>query len=134
MEKKKFNIKLNNIDKIEQLLQETYDLACQQNRQIQDEINKMSNTTIINNLDIDGKEKYAKIMNNYMSLLQKCTGQKFDIAKLMSEVIKYNGDVRGALNDSKNTYTTLDLKKLRELAKSVSSTSNESQVYNIKGK
>ena len=134
MEKKKFNIKLNNIDKIEQLLQETYDLACQQNRQIQDEINKMSNTTIINNLDIDGKEKYAKIMNNYMALLQKCTSQKFDIAKLMSEVIKYNGDVRGALNESKNAYTTLDLKKLRELAKSVSSTSDESQVYNIKGK
>lgn len=132
MEKKKFNIKLNNVDKIEQLLQETYDLACQQSRQIQDEINKISNTTVIKNLDIDGKEKYAKIMNNYMALLQKSTTQKFDIAKLMAEVVKHNGDINGALNDSKNNSSTLDLKKLRDLARSVATTSNEKELYTLK--
>lgn len=132
MEKKKFSIKLNNVDKIEQLLQETYDLACQQSRQIQDEINKISNTTVIKNLDIDGKEKYAKIMNNYMALLQKSTTQKFDIAKLMAEVVKHNGDINGALNDSKNNSSTLDLKKLRDLARSVATTSNEKELYTLK--
>lgn len=132
MEKKKFSIKLNNVDKIEQLLQETYDLACQQSRQIQDEINKISNTTVIKSLDIDGKEKYAKIMNNYMALLQKSTTQKFDIAKLMAEVVKHNGDINGALNDSKNNSSTLDLKKLRDLARSVATTSNEKELYTLK--
>ena len=64
---KKYKVKLNNIEKIEQLLQETYDLACQQYRQIQEEINKISNSTTLNDLDIDSKEKYSKIMNNYIS-------------------------------------------------------------------
>ena len=67
MEKKKYTVKLNNIEKIEQLLQETYDLANRQTTQIQEEINKIANTTVINELDIEGKEKYAKIMNGYIN-------------------------------------------------------------------
>lgn len=122
---KKFSVKLNNLDKIEQLLQETYDLACRQSNQIQDEINKISNTTVVNELDIDGKEKYGKIINNYISLLQKSTAQKMDIAKLMTEVVKHNGDVKGALDDTKGLGTTLDLSKLRDLAKNATSGGNE---------
>ena len=118
--KKKYNVKLNNIDKIEQLLQETYDLACQQHNQIQNEINKMANTTIVNDLDIDGKEKYAKLIANYVALQQKSIGQKYDIAKLMAEVLKHNGDVKGALDDAKNVPTTFDIAKLKELANNAS--------------
>ena len=59
MSNKKYKVKLNNVDKIEELLQETYDLACQQHVLIQNEINKIMNTTVVNNLDIDGKEKYG---------------------------------------------------------------------------
>lgn len=130
MEKKKFNVKLNNIDKIEQLLQETYDLACRQSNQIQDEINKITNTTVVNELDIDGKEKYAKIMNNYIALLQKSTTQKMDIAKLMSEVIKHNGDVKGAVDDAKGLSSTFDITKLRQLAKDVNT--NGGEQYQLK--
>ena len=118
--KKKYTVKLNNIDKIEQLLQETYDLACQQANQIQNEINKMANTTTLNNLDIDGKEKYGKIMNNYITLQLKSIAQKYDIAKLMSEVLKHNGDVKGALDDAKNIPATFDIAKLKELANNAS--------------
>lgn len=128
---KKYTVKLNNLDKIEQLLQETYDLACRQNNQIQDEINKIANTTIINDLDIDGKEKYAKIINNYLALLQKSTAQKMDIAKLLTEVVKHNGDVKGAINDTKNISTALDLDKLRNLAKEIS-TNEDNEHYQLK--
>ena len=107
MEKKKYTVKLNNIEKIEQLLQETYDLANRQTTQIQEEINKIANTTIINDLDIEGKEKYAKIMNGYISLQQKAIQQKFDVAKLMSEVLKHNGDVNSAINDTKKVHLVL---------------------------
>lgn len=128
---KKYTVKLNNLDKIEQLLQETYDLACRQNNQIQEEINKIANTTIINDLDIDGKEKYAKIINNYLALLQKSTAQKMDIAKLLTEVVKHNGDVKGAINDTKNISTALDLDKLRNLAKEIS-TNEDNEHYQLK--
>lgn len=131
-DKKKYTVKLNNIDKIEQLLQETYNLACQQFTQIQGEINKISNTTILKDLDIDGKEKYGKIMNNYISLQQKSITQKFDIAKLMSEIIKHNGDIDGALKDAAKAHTSLDIKSIRDIVNKAKE-SNDTQVYQLKG-
>lgn len=133
MEKSRYKVKLNNIDKIEQLLQETYDLANQQTNKIQEEINKIANTTVINDLDIEGKEKYAKIMSNYISLQQKAIQQKFDISKLMTEVMKHNGDVDSALKDSKKTGSTLDISKLQELAKNANTQSNNTtEQYQLK--
>lgn len=131
-DKKKYTVKLNNIDKIEQLLQETYNLACQQFTQIQGEINKIANTTIMKDLDIDGKEKYGKIMNNYISLQQKSITQKFDIAKLMSEIIKHNGDIDGALKDAAKAHTSLDIKSIRDIVNKAKE-SNDTQVYQLKG-
>jgi hypothetical protein len=135
-QKKKYSVKLNNVEKIEELLQETYDLACRQHAQIQDEINKIANSTKLSELEIDGKEKYGKIMNNYLALQQKATAQKFDIAKLMAEVVKHGGDVNGALGElgGKGVPTSLDLTKLREIARNASTPDNDSsQKYNIKG-
>lgn len=131
MEKKKFTVKLNSNDKIEQLLQESYNLACQQHTQIQNEINKIANTTVIKDLDIDGKEKYAKIMNNYMGLQQKAIAQKFDIAKLLAEIVKNNGDVKKSIGDIGKQPTTLDIAKLREIAKNATQPSEPTQ-YQIK--
>lgn len=128
--KKKYTVKLNNNDKIEQLLQETYDLACQQYNKIQDEMNKIANTTIVNDLDIDGKEKYGKIINNYITLQQKAIAQKFDIAKLMAEVAKKNGDIDGALDKLKKEKTTLDFKRLKEVAKNASQASDDEEPMN----
>jgi len=127
---KKYKVKLNNNEKIEELLQETYDLACQQYTSLQNEINKMANTTVIKDLDIDGKEKYGKIMNNYIALQQKSIGQKFDIAKLMAEVVKFGGDVKSAIDASKATPTTLDLSKLRKLA--IDANTSDTQEYTAK--
>lgn len=129
--KPKYSVKLNNMDKIEQLLQETYNLACQQYNAIQNEMNKIANSTVLNDLDIDGKEKYAKAMNNYISLQQKSIAQKFDIAKLMAEVIKTGGDVKGAIDNQKKI-TSFDTSALRKLAKEGASTDNDSETYKIK--
>ena len=129
---KKYSVKLNNVEKIEALLQETYNQACQQHTAIQDEMNKLAGSTTFKDLDIDGKEKYGKVMANYFTLQQKAIGQKFDIAKLMAEVVKHGGDVKGAIDASKAMPTTLDLEKLRQLAMDASSTSNEVQEYKTK--
>lgn len=126
----KFSVKLNNTDKVEQLLQEVYDLSCQQYNALQNEINKISNTTVLADLDIDGKEKYGKITANYYSLQQKANAQKADIARLMTEVIKHNGDIKGAIDAAKTVPTTLDLNKLRKLAMDASST--EAEEYQTK--
>lgn len=130
---KKYKVKLNNVDKIEELLQENYDLACQQHTLIQNEINKIMNTTTVNNLDIDGKEKYGKIMKEYFTLQQKAITIKMDVAKLMSEIIKHNGDVNKALNDDNMKKSSLDISKLRKLAKDVNASANDNkEEYTIK--
>ena len=129
----KFKLKVNNIDKIEQLLQETYNLACQQYTVIQDEMNKVANATKVKDLDIEGKEKYSKIMANYLALQQKSIVQKYDIAKLMSDIIKYNGNMDDALADSKKNNSSLDIGRLRALAKQAQTGGdNEVQVYETK--
>jgi len=131
--KKKYGVKLNSTDKIEQLLQETYDLACQQHTHLQNEINKIMNTTTLNELDIDGKEKYAKIMSNYISLQQKSIAQKYDIAKLMAEVLKHNGNIGEALKDEKNVPKTFDINKLKQLANAANTKDeNAGEHYDLK--
>ena len=133
MEKNRFKIKVNNIDKLEQLLQETYDLATRQTNQIQEEINKIANVTIINELDIEGKEKYGKIMANYITLQQKAIQQKLEISKLMTEIIKHNGDVNGALNETTGVSNILDLNKLKQLAKDANTPQNQTgEEYKLK--
>lgn len=130
---KKYNVKLNNLEKIEQLLQETYDLACQQHNSIQNEINKIMNTTVVNNLDIDGKEKYGKIMKEYFTLQQKSIVIKMDVAKLMTEVAKNHGDIKSSIENISKGPTTLNLASLRKLANEVkTSADSTTEEYNVK--
>ena len=68
-------------------------------------------------------------MSNFFTLQQKAIAQKFDIAKLMAEVVKHGGDVKGAIDASKATPTTLNLDKLREIAMQASSTESETEEY-----
>lgn len=134
---KKYSVKLNNIDKIEQLLQETYNLSCQQYFSLQNEINKIANTTVVNDLDIDGKEKYGKIMKEYIALQQKAINQKMDIAKLMTEVIKHNGNIKETFEDenAKKSITSLNFDELRRIATAASSNGEgEIETYTTKPK
>jgi hypothetical protein len=99
MAEKRMQIKLNSIEKIEQLLQESYDLTCKQINDIQNEMNKLSNSCNLADVTIEEKTKYAKAMNDFMGSREKAIARKFDIAKLMSEIVKHNGDVNDTLED-----------------------------------
>lgn len=57
---KRYKVKLNSVEKVEELLQETYNQACQQIVTIQEEMNKLSQSTILANEITDAKTKYAK--------------------------------------------------------------------------
>lgn len=112
---KKYKVKLNSVEKVEDLLQETYDLACYQYNEAHNEMNKLSQSTKLSDEIIDGKAKYAKAMHDYLNDKDKAIGRKIEIAKLMTEVIKHGGDVEKTLNDSdleKNT--TFDIDKIRQ--------------------
>ncbi len=97
---KKLKIKLNNTARLEALLQELYNEACKNIEQIQLEMNKLSNSIQLNNEIVDAKAKYAKAMNDYIANKGKAINIKMDIAKLMTEVIKYNGNLNKMQNES----------------------------------
>ena len=97
---KRYKLKLNSIEKMEELLQELYDESCKNIEEIQIQMNKLSNSVQLNEESIDGKTKYAKAMNDFVTNKDKAIGRKLEIAKLMGEVIKYHGNIKNAQENS----------------------------------
>ena len=114
MEKKRYRVRLNSTEKIEELLQEIYEQACKQLNEIQDEMNKLINSTNLAETTIDEKSKYSKAMHDFIGDKNKAISSKFEIAKFMGEIIKHNGNIGDTLNDSDYAKRTkLDLAALR---------------------
>lgn len=95
----RFKIELNDVQNIRDLLQGVYNLADEQIIQAQNEINKMANATSLQEESIDGKAKYGKIINDYMGIKDKAIAKKLDIAKLLTDILHHNGDVKSALEN-----------------------------------
>ena len=96
---KKYKLKLNSAQKIEELLQELYDEADKNIVEIQKEMNKLANSVQLDQEIVDAKAKYAKAMNDFITNKDKAIGRKLDIAKLMSEILKFNGNVKLAITE-----------------------------------
>ena len=96
----KLKIEINDSQTLKDLLQEVYNLSDEQIAQAQNEINKLSNATQLHEEPIDARSKYAKAINDYLGMKDKAIAKKLDVAKIMSDVIKYNGDINVALNNS----------------------------------
>lgn len=96
---KRYKLKLNSVEKIEELLQELYEESDKNIVEIQNEMNKLANSVELNNEIVDAKAKYAKAMNDFITNKDKAIGRKLDIAKLMSEILKFNGNVKLAVTE-----------------------------------
>lgn len=133
MAERRLQIKLNSNEKIEQLLQESYDLTCKQINDIQNEMNKLSNSCILSDSTIEEKTKYAKAMNDFIGSREKAITKKFEIAKLMAEIVKHNGDVNNTLND-KNAMKGMSGFNIDELKKAMKEQMNDNQTesYQLK--
>ena len=97
----KLKLELNSIQSLKDLLQECYNNANEQIVQVQNEINKLANATQLSEEPIDAKSKYAKAINDYLSIKDKAISKKIDVGKILADVCNHNGDVASALNDSK---------------------------------
>lgn len=134
MAEKKIQIKLNSTEKIEQLLQESYDLTVKQINDIQNEMNKLSNSCNLADVTIEEKTKYAKAINDFIGSREKAITKKFEIARLMAEIVKHNGDINGTLNDKnamKNTGGTFNIDELRRAMKE-QMTTDKPETYELK--
>lgn len=134
MAEKKIQIKLNSTEKIEQLLQESYDLTVKQINDIQNEMNKLSNSCNLADVTIEEKTKYAKAINDFIGSREKAITKKFEIARLMAEIVKHNGDINGTLNDKnamKNTGGAFNIDELRRAMKE-QMTTDKPETYELK--
>jgi len=112
----KLKIELNDIQNIRDLLQETYRLADEQIVQAQNEINKLSVSTQLEQEAMDAKSKYAKAINDYLGMKDKAISKKLDIAKILTDIYNHNGNVQEALESGTNTkdmdFNFDDIKKM----------------------
>lgn len=107
---KKIKIEINSIENLRELLQETYNLADEQLILAQNEINKLANSTKLQEEVMEYKAKYAKAINDYLGVKDKAISKKIEIAKLMSELLKSNGEAK----EMDTSFATFDLEKIRE--------------------
>ena len=97
---KKYKLKLTSVESLTELLQEQYNEACKNIEISQNEMNKLSSSVSLNEEAMDAKAKYAKAMKDYIDAKDKALGRKLEIAKLMAEIIKFDGNVKKTLDES----------------------------------
>ena len=114
--KTKQDVKVNNNESLEGLMQETYNDACLQITDSQKTINELSSSTTP--ADVDDYTKIAKEKGNLLKIKDSAIRIKLEIAKLQSDIIKNRGDVDSAVSERSNGSASLsDFKSIREMLK-----------------
>lgn len=129
--KKKYRLKLNSIEKIEELLQELYNEADKSIVEAQNQLNKLSNSVDLNNEIADAKAKIAKAINDFINSKDKAIGRKLEIAKLMTEIHKFNGNLTNTMN--MGNIDNLDWETVKTMyTDSDNNTGNDKEEYLLK--
>jgi hypothetical protein len=113
---KKFRIILNDKNNLTDILNELYTESCMLILSIQNEINKLTNSVDLANSTMDDKSDYSKSIHAYITDKTAALKLKLDISKILTEVLKWNGDENGALSNTNkmNDIKTFDLKSLQK--------------------
>lgn len=104
--KKKQEIRVNDSESLENLMQETYNDACSQLLDAQRTINEMSNAT--DPEDVSDYSLIAKEKTNALKIKDSAIKIKLEIAKLQSDILKHSGDLNKAISDNSSGSATLD--------------------------
>lgn len=95
----RLKIEINDVNNIREVLQESYRLADEQIIQSQNEINKLSHASVLQEEPMEARAKYAKAINDYLSIKDKAISKKLEIAKVLTDIYQHNGDVKSAMDD-----------------------------------
>jgi hypothetical protein len=115
--KRKQEVKVNNVDSLEGLMQETYNDACLQIVDAQRTINELTNSTTPEN--VDDHTKIAKEKGGLLKIKDSAIKIKLDLARLQSDIIKNKGDAETAIHEKSAGKASLDdFKSIREMLKS----------------
>jgi hypothetical protein len=112
--KKKQDVKVNDTESLEGLMQETYNDACLQINDAQKTINELSASATPT--DVDDLTKIVKEKAGLLKVKDSAIRVKLELAKLQSDIIKSRGDADTAIsNRSNGTASLSDFKSIREM-------------------
>lgn len=113
--KRRSKLKLNDIESLTFLMQETYNDACGQQHEAQKAINELVNGA--EPQDVEDITKIAREKANFLKIKDSAIRVKLELSKLKSDFIKNssNPDNQSAGDTSKPTFD--DFSKVRQLMK-----------------
>lgn len=111
----KLKIEINNANNIREVLQEAYRLADEQITQAQNEINKLSNSSTLQDEPMDLRAKYAKAVNDYLAIKDKAISKKIEIAKILSDLYQHNGDITDSMENGQAPATSWNFDDIRKM-------------------
>jgi hypothetical protein len=124
--KKKQDVKVNDTESLEGLMQETYNDACLQITDAQKTINELSASATPT--DVDDLTKITKEKAGLLKVKDSAIRVKLELAKLQSDIIKSRGDADTAISERSNGSASLsDFKSIREMLKN-SNADNETDI------
>ena len=129
--KKKQDVKINNTESLESLIQETYNDACLQISDSQKTINELTTSAPQTNLDVDDLTKIAKEKGGLLKIKDSAIRIKLEIAKLQNDFIKNNGDISGTIAErtgSTGSASNDDFKLVREMLKKAKNNEEETEI------
>ena len=132
----KYKVKINDINNLRDLLQECYELADSQLVQAQNEINKLANSTRLQDEIMESKAKYSKSINDLLKIKNDAITRKLEIGRLLSEIIKHNGSLEDTVKDKDATKgMSFDFSKIRDIVNNGGyDNSNKSETIELKKK
>lgn len=114
--KKKQDVKVNDVESLEGLMQETYNDACLQITDAQRSINELAASATPT--DVDDLTKIAKEKGGLLKVKDSAIRIKLELAKLQSDILKNKGDADGAIQERTGGKASLDdFKSIREMLK-----------------
>jgi len=114
--RKKQEVKVNDVESLEGLMQETYNDACLQINDAQRSINELASSAIPQ--DVDDITKIAKEKGGLLKVKDSAIRIKLELAKLQSDIIKNKGDADSAIQERTDGKASLnDFKSIREMLK-----------------
>ena len=128
----KYKVELYSPDNIKQLLQEAYRLADEQLIQAQNEMDKLANSTKLEEEVMDAKQKYSKAMNDYMAIKDKAIGKKMDVAKLLAEILESSKKSKGQVAEQQGGKMNFDFAKIKEMVDSSYTDNKEPKKITLK--
>jgi hypothetical protein len=125
--KRKQQIKVNNNESLEGLMQEVYNDACVQIQDAQNVINELTTSVVAE--DVDDVTKIAREKTNAQKIKDSGIKIKLEVAKLQADIIRHHGNL-DETNQSRMTTgapSLDDFKALREMMKNANNSEDETE-------